>query len=52
MKKLLLPLVFALSLISARADWLSSLGLSKSTNSTATGTGALAALTDTHTNSH
>ena len=48
MKKFLLTLVMAVSVVSVRADWLSSLGISKSTNnSSATGSAALAALTDT-----
>ncbi|HEV2691875.1 MAG TPA: DUF4197 domain-containing protein [Verrucomicrobiae bacterium] len=48
MKKILLSFVLAGSLVSAHADWLSALGLGKSsTNSAATGTAALAALSDT-----
>jgi hypothetical protein len=47
MKKILVSLVFAASLVSVHADLLSSLGLTKSTNSTATGSAALAALSDT-----
>ncbi|MDR3458251.1 MAG: DUF4197 domain-containing protein [Verrucomicrobiae bacterium] len=47
MKKIFLTLVLAASLVSARADWLSSLGLGKTTNSATTGSAALAALSDT-----
>lgn len=47
MTKILFTLVVALSLVSARADFFSSLGLGKNTNSSATNSTALAALTDT-----